>query len=207
MTDQRLVRGARTRRLILSRAVDIASAEGLGSVSLARLAHDLGLSKSGVSGHFPDRERLQLAVVSVAARLYADRVGAPAMAAAQGWPRVWEFCHRWIEFMRSGELTGRSFFLTAVVEYDARPGAVRNLLVRYRHQWEQLFTRNWADAERLGHVQPSADPRQLFLEIAGLVTVATLDAQLCGDLTVFDRARDGISARLRPLLTSTSLLP
>ena len=205
-TDQRLLRGARTRRLILTRAVDIASAEGLASVSLGRLAHELHLSKSGVNGHFAGRQALQLAVVSFAARMYADRVGAPAMAEPEGLPRVWAFCHRWLEFMRSGELSGRSFFLTAVVEYDARPGAVRDTLVRYRRRWETVFTQSWHQAENLGHVRTGVDPRQLFMEVAGLITVATLDAQLCGNLGPFDLARAGIQQRLRLLLLDENIL-
>ncbi|QNK80407.1 TetR/AcrR family transcriptional regulator [Nakamurella sp. PAMC28650] len=205
-TDQRLLRGDRTRRQILTRAVDIASAEGLASVSLGRLAYDLGLSKSGVNGHFAGRQALQLAVVSFAARLYADRVGAPAMAAPEGLPRVWAFCHRWLEFMRSGELSGRSFFLTAVVDYDARPGAVRDTLLRYRRRWETVFTQNWEQAQNLGHVRAGIDPRQLFLEVAGLITVATLDAQLCGNLEPFDLAQQGIRQRLLPLLTDQSTI-
>jgi AcrR family transcriptional regulator len=206
-TDRRRIRGRRTRDLILARAVDIASAEGLDSLSLARLGAELRISKSGVSGHFTNREHLQLAVISVAARLYADRVATPALAQPDGLPRLWALCDNWIAFMRSGELAGRSFFLTTLVEYDARPGAVRDTLIRYRHRWERLFTGCWAGAERLGHVHPGVDSAQLFFEIAGLVAAATLDAQLRDDPSVFDRARTGALARLRPLLTDPHSLP
>ena len=206
-TDRRRIRGRRTRDLILARAVDLASAEGLGSVSLARLGAELRISKSGVSGHFASREHLQIAVVSVAARLYADRVATPALAQPDGVPRLWALCDGWITFMRSGELAGRSFFLTALVEYDARPGAVRDALVRYRRRWERLFTDCWRSAERLGHVRADVDGGQLFFEIAGLVAAATLDSQLRDDPTVFDRARTGVLARLRPLLIDPRMLP
>ena len=200
-TDGRRLRGQRTRHLILTRAVDLASAEGLDSVSLARLGADLGLSKSGVNGHFTSREDLQLAVIGVAAQLYADRVAAPARAAPAGLPQLWEMCDRWIEFMRSGELRGRSFFLTAMVEHDARPGPVRDELVRLRARWQALFTRFLTTAQRLGHVEPGVDADQLFFEIAAVVVGATLDAQLRDDLTAFDRARTAALQRLQPVLT------
>ena len=176
-------------------------------MSLARLGAELQISKSGVSGHFTSREHLQLAVVSVAARLYADRVATPALTQPDGLPRLWALCDGWIAFMRSGELSGRSFFLTALVEYDARPGVVRDALVRYRERWERLFTGCWTSAERLGHVRAGVDGRQLFFEIAGLVAAATLDSQLRDDPTVFDRARTGTLDRLRPLLTDPGALP
>ena len=176
-------------------------------MSLARLGAELHISKSGVSGHFASREHLQLAVIAVAARLYADRVAAPALVHPDGVPRLWALCDGWIAFMCSGELTGRSFFLTALVEYDARPGVVRDALVRYRRRWERLFTDCWRSAERLGHVRAGVDDGQLFFEIAGLVAAATLDSQLRDDPTVFDRARTGVLARLRPLLIDPRLLP
>ena len=143
----------------------------------------------------------------MAARLYADRVATPALTRPDGLPRLWALCDGWIAFMRSGELTGRSFFLTALVEYDARPGVVRDVLVRYRGRWERLFTGCWADAERLGHVRAGVDGRQMFFEVSGLVAAATLDSQLCDDLTVFDRARAGVLDRLRPLVVDHSVLP
>ena len=206
-TDRRRIRGRRTRSQILARAVDLASAEGLNSLSLARLGAELRISKSGVSGHFASRERLQLAVVAVAARLYADRVVTPALAQPEGVLRLWALYDGWIAFMRSGELVGRSFFLTALVEYDARPGAVRDALVRYRRRWERLFTDCWHDAERLGQVRAGVDSGQVFFEIAGLVAAATLDAQLRDDPAVFDRARTGALARLRPLVADPRALP
>ena len=206
-SDGRRLRGQRTRTAILARAVDIASAEGLDSVSLARLGGELGISKSGVSGHFTSREGLQLAVISVAAQLYTTRVVVPAHAAPHGLPQLWRFSEAWIEFMRSGELSGRSFFLTALVEYDARPGAVRDELLRLRLRWEELFTASWTAALRLGHVHPGADPHQLFYEIAALITGATLDAQLRDDPTAFTRARTGVLTRLRPLATDPHALP
>lgn len=206
-TDGRLRRGQRTRELILTRAVDVASAEGLASVSLARLGADLGISKSGVSGHFTSREDLQLAVIGVAARLYADRVAAPALAQPAGLPRLWRLCVAWIAFMRSGELRGRSFFLTALVEYDARPGPVRDELIRLRTRWQTLFAGFLREAQRLGQVHRDVDGDQLFFEIASLITGATLDAQLLDDPAVFDRAHTGLLERLRPLVAAGHVLP
>ena len=207
LSDGRRLRGLRTRGLILARAVDMASAEGLDRLSLARLGAELGISKSGVKGHFTSHEDLQLAVIGVAAQLYADRVAAPAFAKRRGLPQLWQLCDGWIEFMRSGELSGCSFFLTAIVEYDARPGPIRDELVRLRLRWERLFTTTWRIAERLGHVLPGPDAGQLFYEIAALVAGATLDAQLRDDPSVFDRACAAALARLQPLATDAGLLP
>ncbi len=103
--------------------------------------------------------------------------------------------------MESGELRGRSFFLTALVEYDARPGPARDELVTPRIRWEEPFTRLWSGAEDLGHVRSGVDGSQLFFEIAGLIAAATLESKLRDDTSAFDRARAGVAARLDPLLT------
>ena len=116
-------------------------------------------------------------------------------------------CDGWIEFMRSGELSGRSFFLTAMVEHDARPGAVRDELVRLRGRWQDLFIGFLRNAQRLGHFDVGVDGDQVFFEVASIVVGATLDSQLREDATVFDRARAAVLGRLRPLAAPGHGLP
>ncbi|NEE51701.1 TetR/AcrR family transcriptional regulator, partial [Streptomyces sp. SID8455] len=67
-------RGNQTRQLILGRAVQIASVEGLEGLSLGRLAAELKLSKSGVFALFGSKEELQLATVRAAVAVYVDHV-------------------------------------------------------------------------------------------------------------------------------------
>ena len=60
-TDGRVERGNQTRRAILGRCMQIASVEGLGGLSLGRVAAELNISKSGVFALFGSMEELQLA--------------------------------------------------------------------------------------------------------------------------------------------------
>src|SRR5438094_9613931 len=78
ITDKRLLRGARTRQIILRQAVDVASLEGLGGVSFGRLAADAGLSKAGVQTLFRTKETLQLAAIEYARQMFIDAVIRPA---------------------------------------------------------------------------------------------------------------------------------
>jgi AcrR family transcriptional regulator len=55
--DGRRVRGDRTKRTILAKAVDVASVEGLEGLSIGRLAAELGVSKSGLFAHFGSGRR------------------------------------------------------------------------------------------------------------------------------------------------------
>src|SRR4051795_6600404 len=73
-------RGAATRAAILARGVDLASAEGLEALSIGRLAGELGMSKSGLFGHFGSKQELQLAIVGTAALRFREAVVDPVLA-------------------------------------------------------------------------------------------------------------------------------
>ena len=64
--DGRKLRGDRTKRAILAKAVDVASVDGLEGLSIGRLAAELGVSKSGLFAHFGSKLELQLETVQTA---------------------------------------------------------------------------------------------------------------------------------------------
>jgi AcrR family transcriptional regulator len=86
--DGRRVRGANTRRAILRRAMQIASVEGLDGLSLAGLAADLEMSKSGLFAHFGSKEELQLSTLRAARRVFSDQAVTPAEDVAEGIRRL-----------------------------------------------------------------------------------------------------------------------
>ena len=194
--DRRLLRGRQTRDRVLECAVDMASADGLTGLSLARIADRLDLSKSGVSGHFPSQNDLQLAVIGHAAHQYVERIVLPAWQLPAGYGRVKRFCELWLAFMTDAVLAGRCFFLTAMVEYDARAGVVRDELARLRRDWGGLFTGAVREAQRLGEVRGDVDPEQVFFEVYAWVAAAVVDSQLLGELEAFERADRSIATRL-----------
>ena len=65
-------KGTQTRHLIVDRALKIAAQEGLGALSIGRLAKDLNMSKSGLVLHFGSKENLELAVVEQADLYFFD---------------------------------------------------------------------------------------------------------------------------------------
>ena len=87
--DGRRLRGDRTRRAILAKAVDIASAEGLEGLSIGRLASELGVSKSGLFAHFGSKQELQLETIAAASEIFEERSGCRSPTASQGWCGCW----------------------------------------------------------------------------------------------------------------------
>ena len=83
-TRKRRSDGERSRAAILEEAARLSTVEGLGGLSLARLADAVGMSKSGLFAHFGSKEELQLATVESAAGIFEAHVVEPAMRAPGG---------------------------------------------------------------------------------------------------------------------------
>src|ERR1700754_327025 len=87
-TRRRRSDGERSRAAILDEAARLATVEGIGGLSIARLADAVGMSKSGLFAHFGSKEELQLATIEAANALYDELVLAPAAAADGGLARL-----------------------------------------------------------------------------------------------------------------------
>src|SRR6476659_5710207 len=66
--------GERSRNAILREAARLATVEGIGGLSIGRLADAVGMSKSGLFAHFGSKEELQLATVDLAGELFTEHV-------------------------------------------------------------------------------------------------------------------------------------
>lgn len=146
-TDQRLLKGARARASIARHAADVASVEGLTGLSLGRLAADLGLSKSGVATLFGTKEKLQLAAVESAREVFVERVVRPALAVEGGLPRLRALIEMWFDYVSEPVFPGGCFRAATIVEFDSRPGDVRDALARDRVEWLALLEREVARAQ------------------------------------------------------------
>jgi AcrR family transcriptional regulator len=145
--DQRLARGARSRRTILRHAVDVASLEGLNGLSLGRLATDLGLSKSGVQTLFGTKENLQIAAAESAREAFEEAVVRPALAAPHGEARLRALIDGWIAYAEAPLFPGGCFWAANLADFDSRPGPVRDTLVRQQQGWRALLATELRRAE------------------------------------------------------------
>ncbi|MGR5459696.1 TetR/AcrR family transcriptional regulator [Vibrio sp. PNB22_1_1] len=71
-------KGKVTKELILQRAFQLASENGLESLTIGELAKQCGMSKSGLFAHFNAKLNLQLSVLAYANDVFAERVIAHA---------------------------------------------------------------------------------------------------------------------------------
>src|ERR1700730_4353684 len=118
-------RGLRARRGILRKAVNLASLEGLEGLTIGRLASTLRISKSGLFAHFGSKEDLQCAVVDEARDIFVAAVIRPPFK-FRGLDRLRGLCENWLSYGKAGVFPGGCFFSAASLEFDDRPGRVRD---------------------------------------------------------------------------------
>src|SRR5207302_10756265 len=92
-------KGKETRDEIVEHALQVAAVEGLGAISIGRLAKELKMSKSGLFAHFGAKGQLETAVVERAHTIFFNRILVPSEDAKPGIKRVCSLCDYWLEFV------------------------------------------------------------------------------------------------------------
>jgi AcrR family transcriptional regulator len=195
-------RDDRARQVILRRAADIASRDGLEGLSIGRLATDLGVSKSGLFGYFGSKEELQLATIRAAAGVYLDEVVRPALAVPPGVERLRRLCESWLSYSQRRVFPGGCFFFTVTAEFGGRPGRVRDAVAAAGLQWRSLVARTVEDARQLGELAAGLDADQLAFELISFMETANATSLLHDDAEPYARARAAIRTRVDNALPS-----
>ncbi len=181
--------GRDAREAILERAVDLASTMGLEGLTIGRLAGQLEMSKSGLFGHFGSKEELQLATVEAAGRRFVGEVVEPALVEPEGARRLRALCDRYLGYLEQRVFPGGCFWASAAIEFDGRPGRVRDRIRDGVLAWI-------GSLEREAALAGADDPAQLAFEIHALGQAANSSYQLFEDRAAFGRARLAIDAAL-----------
>jgi AcrR family transcriptional regulator len=182
-------KGEQTRALILNEAVALASQVGLEGLSIGSLAARLDLSKSGLFAHFGSKQDLQLLTLRQAQTLFRERVFSPALNEPRGLPRLRALFANWLAWLEH-DLPGGCLLLAASVEYDDRPGALRDLLAAGQRELRGAIAKAIRLAIDEGHLQPRTDPWQLAFELFGIVLATHHDRRLLDDTRSLGRAQD-----------------
>jgi AcrR family transcriptional regulator len=193
----RAAKATRTRQEILAVGADIASAEGLEGLSIGWLASELTMSKTGIFAHFGSKEELQVAVVNRAKEVFLEQVVKPALREPRGLQRLNAMLVNWLNYVERGVFRGGCFFAAASLEFDSRPGRVRNEVATLTRAWMDALRKEIAHAKAEEEVRPGVVPAQLAFEVHAYVQEANWAYKLFGDKTAFSRARRGIGDRIR----------
>ena len=185
-----LHKGQQTRSAILDAALALASQMGLEGLSIGALAEVTKMSKSGVFAHFGSREELQISVVREYHARFEEEVFYPAMREPRGLPRLAALFDGWVRRVAM-ELDSGCIYISGAVEFDDRPGPVRDALAEMVTAWQHAMERAIRLAVDEGHLKPEADPSQLLFEIHGLILALHHDARFLRHAGAVERARAG----------------
>src|SRR4051812_6402611 len=178
---------AASRTSAVEAAVDLASVQGLEGITIGRLADDLSMSKSGLIGRFGDKEAMQRAVLAAAIERFTDTVWRPASRVEPGLPRLEAIIDAWIAHLRDGVFPGGCFVTTASVEYDARPGPLRDHAAAAVSRWLGALEAEARRAREAGDLPVDRDPPDVAFELHSLASGGSVAGRLTGDAAALDR--------------------
>ena len=143
------------------------------------------MSKSGLFAHFGSREELLIAVMDRGQQEFLKLVVNPALAKARGLPRLRSLFVNWIDWTESADLPGGCPMIGGAIEFDDKPGAVRDTLAAGQRAWIGTLTRAARQAVEQGQLAPDTDVEQISFELFGIALVVHHHRRLLG----YDKAR------------------
>ena len=99
--------------------------------------------------------------------------------------------------MEQSVFRGGCFFAAASLEFDSRPGRVRDDVSALTKAWMDALRQEIAFAKRQHEIAPATVPSQLAFELHAYVQEANWAYKLLGDRKAFSRARGAIASRIR----------
>ncbi len=205
-----LQKGEQTKQTIIDAALGLAAQIGLEGLSIGALAEVTKMSKSGVFAHFGSREELQISVIREYYARFADEIFSPAMDEARGLPRVRALFGNWMKRVAE-EIQSGCIFISGAVEFDDRPGPVRDALASSVTTWLAAMHRAVVQAKEEGQLQADADEAQMAFEIHGLILALHYEARFLKKPASISRAHQGfenILARYgKPAVTASTPFP
>ena len=189
-------KGELTRAAILDVALDLSSRDGLEGLTIGLLADRMNMSKSGVFAHFGSREDLQIEVLKLYHQHFEQEVFYPSMKEPRGLPRLKSMFARWIKRVTI-EIASGCIYISGAVEYDDRPGPIREELEGMVRAWQDALFRCVQQCVEMGHLRADTDPQQMVYEMYGLVLALHHDARFIKRPGSVDRAQLGFERLLQ----------
>jgi AcrR family transcriptional regulator len=183
-------KGELTRAAILDVALDLASRDGLEGLTIGLLADKMNMSKSGVFAHFGSREDLQLEVLKLYHHRFEQEVFFPSVKEARGIQRLQAMFARWVKRV-SVEVASGCIYISGAVEYDDRPGPIREELMAMVGAWQGALLRCVKQCIETGDLKECTDPQQLVYEMYGLILALHHDGRFLRIPGSLERAGKG----------------
>ena len=185
-------KGQQTKATIIEAALGLATQIGLEGLSIGAIAEVTQMSKSGVFAHFGSREELQISVIREYFTHFEQEIFYPALQKPHGLPRLQALFSNWMKRV-SVEIHSGCIFISGAVEFDDRPGPVRDALASSVQTWLQALHRAVVQAKDCGHLRADADAQQMAFEIHGLILAVHYEARFLKNPGSIERTTTGFA--------------
>ena len=187
-----MAKGLQTRDRILDTAFRLAARDGLEGLSLATLAGELSMSKSGLFAHFRSKEALQLEMLRTASDRFVAKVLTPAFREPRGLPRIKALAENWRRWATDPSLPGGCIFVAASAELDDSEGPVRAYVVDQQRALLDTIARAARIAIEQGHFRRDLDVQQFAFEMEGIYLAFHHAQRLLRDPSAAGRAKTAL---------------
>jgi AcrR family transcriptional regulator len=160
-------KGEATKSRILDRALTIASLGGIENISVGALAGEMGMSKSGLFGHFRSKEQLQLEILERAIERFVEVVVSPALKQPRGVARVRALYENWMRWDRD-VLPGGCVFNAVGSELETLPESVQARYLESQRDWFESIATIARGGISAGQLRADLDPHLFAFELIGI---------------------------------------
>lgn len=181
-------KGQQTRTTIIDLALRESSICGVHGLSIGGLADKLGMSKSGLFGHFGSKESLQKAVLEALVERFTADVVSPALMIENGLERMRALFYNFSQWMKDHYHPGGCPILALSFELDSRPGPLRDFIAAQQTRWMNAIERVAQKCVDEGSFHADLDVEQFAFEFEGIAFVLNFTKQLLHDPRAIDKA-------------------
>lgn len=157
-----------TRERILEKGLALMSQVGLRGVTLGVLAHQVGMSKSGLFAHFKSKDEVQIELLEYTLRYGHPYIIEPAMREPEGLPRLKVLVSNWLGWAPRSGLPGGCPVAAGMFEFDDIESPVRDKLQEMEIAWRHFLHELVQSAIALGHLRSDIDVEQFVWELFGI---------------------------------------
>lgn len=185
-------KGRITRENVLNKAFELASENGLESLTIGELAKQCGLSKSGLFAHFNAKENLQIAVLEHAHSVFTERVITPARLIGDEniEAKLRVLLEHWLGWNHSFQ--GSCMFLDAWKDAATCDCAIQKVLKKTIATWIHYLQIQIQKGVDSAQFHPKLDVKQAAYELYGLYLSAHLFYSIYGQMESYQHFWKGV---------------
>ncbi len=186
-------KGKITKENILSTAFELASENGLESLTIGELAKRCGMSKSGLFAHFNSKDNLQVEVLNYANQTFAQRVIAPAreLSTKTVESKLNALLDNWLGWNHSFQ--GSCMFLDSWKEASVEPTSTQQALKKTISTWIEYLRIQISRGIENKEFRSDLDPKQATFELYGLYLSAHLFYSIYGKEASYEHFWSGVN--------------